>query len=503
MVAAACRHARRNDGAKAWPGACCALWPPMNEISSAALGEHIEDSQREPRAWQRSRSLVLVLGMLGALFAIASLSLWDVHRRNAESMDDFGQYQARLARSVANDLNARLHSGVALSGEAWRRTLLDLHALDQLGSSITLLSLPGRHGFVDLVGHPAPDGLLLDAIAEGHAYVRLHRDIAAKLGLPQRTAVAGLAQATSPMGQRVLIATVATALRASDREKAASLRALLSVLVAAASVLALGGVAWHWQRQELRTQQQLAVEEAHRRCEADLERASRAATLGTLAMGITHELSTPLSIIAARAEQLRSRLGSDDRAARGLQVIQDQAARMEQVIRGILALVRDQPPIAHRLSALDVCHGAMSLVRHRFAETGRTLRLQASSHASKWLLRGDQRLLEQALVNLLLNACDACASGGHVTLQVQAQASQVRFRVTDDGVGISSEAAARAMEPFFTTKPAGKGAGLGLAVTHEIVKSHRGTLRIGPLPGRGTCAEIILPQAEEDSRHGD
>ena len=474
----------------------------MDEILWADTSARMAKQLGASRGVLRSpRAVLLVLGMLLSLCAIAGLSLWDVQRRNAESMEDFGQHQARLARSLANTLHAQLRSGIPMSGEAWQRTLTDLHALEQVGSSIILLSLPGARGFSDLRGNPAPAGLLQEALADKQTYARLHRDLAAQLGLPQRTAMAGIAPTVTPTGQVLHVAVVTTALRARDRGKAASLRVLLSVLVAAGAVLALGGVALHWQRQELRMQQQLAVEEAHRRCEVDLERASRAATLGTLAMGITHELSTPLGIIAARAEQLRTRLSADERAAHGMQVIQDQAARMEQVIRGILALVRDQPPIANRLSPIDVCHGAMSLVRHRFAETGATLRLNAEGNASRRLLRGDQRLLEQALVNLLLNACDACASGGHVTLHVQCKDGQVHFRVSDDGVGISAAAAARAMEPFSTTKPAGKGTGLGLAVTHEIVKSHRGTLRIGPLPEGGTCAEIVLPQAEESAAY--
>jgi two-component system NtrC family sensor kinase len=105
-------------------------------------------------------------------------------------------------------------------------------------------------------------------------------------------------------------------------------------------------------------------------------------------------------------------------------------------------------------------------------------------------------------VNLLLNACDACSPGGHVELHVLLREQQILFRVIDDGAGISQEAAARAMEPFFTTKPVGKGAGLGLAVTHEIIKSHRGSLRVGPRQEGGTCAEIVLPQAEESVAHG-
>lgn len=448
--------------------------------------------------WLQSRATLLVVGMLLSLCAISGLSMWDVKRRHAESMEDFGQHQERLAKTLALQLADLLRQGGHPGDAAWAQALASRQVLEQEGSAITLLALPHGGGFVSLAGRPAPAGFLAEAIAAGQSWARVPRDTAAALGLPRRAAVAGLVHFADASGATYRVAAVATALRARDRENQASLRALLSVLVAAGAVLLLGALALHWQGQELRMQKQLALEEAHRRREADLERASRAATLGTLAMGITHELSTPLGIIAARAEQLAGRPPEDDRSRRAIEVIQDQTGRMSQVIRGILALVRDQAPIADRPSALAICQGAMGLVGHRFAEYGVQLRLAAAEAASSPRLRGDQRLLEQALVNLLLNACDACGPGGQVTLTVLPTDEQVVFRVSDDGVGISPEAAARAMEPFFTTKPAGEGSGLGLAVTHEIVKSHRGTLRIGPQPGGGTCAEIVLPRTEED-----
>lgn len=446
----------------------------------------------------RSRSGLLVLGMLVAIFVITALSLWDVRRRFADSMDDFGKHQERLARGMASNIESRM-AGTGCRPEAdIGNALLGLEKFEQPGSFVALLWPPNAPGFVTTAGKPTSPELLKDAIQEGRGYTRLDPEVAVVLGLPRRAAVAGLAHFKEAEGCVFRIAVVASALRASERAERAGWRALLGVVVAAGAVLVLGGVALHWQRQELRMQQTLAVEEARRRREAELERASRAATLGTLAMGITHELSTPLGIITARAEQLIGRLQSDERAAHGVGVIQAQAERMGQVIRGILTLVRDQAPIKDRLSPAEVCHGAMGLVRHRFAEMDIALRFDTMPAAMLPLLRGDQRLLEQSLVNLLLNACDACPSGGQVELRVRSSEKQVLFSVTDNGVGISEEDAERAMEPFFTTKPVGKGAGLGLAVTHEIVKSHRGTLRIGPRPEGGTCAEIALPQAEEN-----
>src|SRR3954463_13880688 len=86
----------------------------------------------------------------------------------------------------------------------------------------------------------------------------------------------------------------------------------------------------------------------------------------------------------------------------------------------------------------------------------------------------DPKLFEQVLVNLLLNACDACAEGGQVELSVRSRVKGERmaFIVTDDGEGITPEVAGRAAEPFFTTKSEDVGTGLGLAIANEIVKHH-------------------------------
>ena len=112
------------------------------------------------------------------------------------------------------------------------------------------------------------------------------------------------------------------------------------------------------------------------------------------------------------------------------------------------------------------------------------------------MIRGEPRLLEQALVNLLLNACDACERFGTVEVAVKAVGGGIEFAVTDTGTGIASSDIARVSEPFFTTKP--NGTGLGLAVTGEIVKTHRGTLTIGPGPEGGTRASFIIPIAQQE-----
>lgn len=462
--------------------------------------------QRPQRArFLRSRSGLLVLGMVAALTTIAGFAIWDVRHRHAESLEDFGRHQEILAQGLASDLEARLAAARLPSGTDPTQAMTGLRRLEQPGVWVALVWPPGQAGFLTTDGRSVAPGLLGDAVQAGRGFLRLPRESAALLGLPRRAAVAGLARFYDGDRRVWWVAAVASVRRARDQEREATWRTLLAVLVAAGAVLALGGVALHWQRQELRTQQALAVEEARRRRELELARASRAATLGTLAMGITHELSTPLGIIAGRAEQLLGRLGGDERSRRSAQVIQEQAVRMGQIIRGLLGLVRDQSLVTDRFSPHAVCAEATALVAHRFAETGTELHTELALDARGPLLRGDQRLVEQALVNLLLNACDACAAAAgrpRVELHVRLEDQEVRFSVIDNGTGISEEAARRATEPFFTTKPVGKGSGLGLAVAQEIVKSHRGVLRIGPRGEGGTCAEIALPQAEEKESHG-
>jgi two-component system C4-dicarboxylate transport sensor histidine kinase DctB len=104
-------------------------------------------------------------------------------------------------------------------------------------------------------------------------------------------------------------------------------------------------------------------------------------------------------------------------------------------------------------------------------------------------------MLQQVIVNLLLNACDAGARGGHVEASVTGEGAEVVFTVEDDGRGITPEEAARATEPFFTTKGPDQGSGLGLAIANEIVKLHRGRLEIVPAPSRGTRVTVVVPVA--------
>jgi signal transduction histidine kinase len=416
----------------------------------------------------------LLLAMIGSIVVIGALAWWDEQRNSEAGLAELGddQYAAAsaAAASVAPDL-----AGTAFPERAARH----LHALQRDGVRVFLVA-PGAQSALALDG----SSVALPHLAPGARVLRLGRDEAPVVGLPPRTAMVGVADA--PSGWRVVVA--ASAERQRDRDSAGLARLLLSMGVATGLVAIFGGIALARQRTQLELAQRLAVAEAARARDAELERLSKAATMAAVASGVAHELSTPLGVIVGRAEQIRDR-AADERTQKAAHAILEQAANVDEVVRGFLGLARGAPIALQEVAPAKLVAEAAELVAHRFARAGVTLATPIAADLPA--IRCEPLLFKHALVNLLLNAVDASPAGSTVTLDVSRAGAEVAFVVTDDGEGITPAAAARAKEPFFTTK--GHGTGLGLAIAHEIASTHRGTLSIGPRPTRGTEASISIP----------
>lgn len=433
-----------------------------------------------------ARTVWLAASMIATVAVVATLAFLDGERESRAALADFADEQARLSEALATTVSTLTNGGavgVLSIGDALRR-------LERPGGTVVLLRPPGEVTFRDLGGGTRDVATLAAAFASGASTLRLSRDEAAALGLPARTALAGLALAPS-VGGTWGVVVVTSAEKERDREKRARIRLVLGVTLVGAVVLAFGSLARREQRKELLLERRLALADLAAERDERLARASRVVTLGTFASGVAHEVGTPLAVILGRAEQLLPRVAGDERARKSVEAIVEQTGRIDQVLRAFLAVVRGDPIEAGPVSARALVAEAVAYVEHRFEQAEVTLDDQVPDHLPA--LRGDARLLAQVVVNLLLNACDACAPGGVVRLEGMRRGDEVVLRVLDDGAGISAEAAARATEPFFTTKPAGKGTGLGLAIAHEILKSHRGRLSLAPRSEGGTCAEIALP----------
>jgi signal transduction histidine kinase len=341
--------------------------------------------------------------------------------------------------------------------------------------------------------------ILREAVDRGASSAQLDRRQASEVGLLPRTAMAGISRVDAGgLGQWEVL-TIGTAAHPRDRESRAFWRLLLGIGLASALVLAFGGIALRNQRKELELERELAVQRAQREREDQLARAERIATMGTFAMGVVHEVSTPLGVITGRAEQLRTRVGSDERGVRAAEAIIAQVDRIQVVIRRFLDIARGGPPSLTRTAPGDIVRSAAGLVEHRFTKAGVSLSIDAPSDVPD--VHCDRALLEQAIVNLLLNACDACSPGGAVEITVRVDAERVAFVVSDDGIGIAPEVAAHATETFFTTKPPGSGTGLGLSIAAEIAKSHRGELTVAPRAPRGTRVCVEIPAMTQGDGH--
>jgi len=124
---------------------------------------------------------------------------------------------------------------------------------------------------------------------------------------------------------------------------------------------------------------------------------------------------------------------------------------------------------------------------------GKRIRMTTERAASLPGVRGHRGRLQQAVMNLLMNAADALPQGGEIRLGLDREGEFLRIRVTDNGVGIPSEILPKIFEPFFTARPGGKGTGLGLSVVRQVIQEHKGRVEVESVPGSGSTFTLLLP----------
>jgi two-component system, NtrC family, sensor kinase len=444
----------------------------MHAGAELALGSRQDRDEIGPIYMIRTRWLVALT--IATVAVIGGLVYRDETSRSEAALDDLGEQKAVVARAA----------NLALSDIGARGPSM-LVALQRPGNIVVWIQKPGE--LLTLDGRRLASPELAAAVGRGDQVVRIAPADAPSLGLPERTAMVGIAMSSDGSG----IAVASSAERQRDRDRAGRFRVLLSMVLAAFVMSAFAWFVWRKQRSEAQLERELAVAETARGRDAELDRLNRAATMAAVGSGVAHELSTPLGVIVGRAEQLMARVQGDERAVKNAQAILDQAEHINQVVRGLLGLARGAPIALQSVDARSLVRDAAALVEHRF--TRANVHLVPVVGAMLPELRCEPLLFKHALVNLMLNACDASPARSTVRIDVHADAAAMAFVVTDEGDGITAQNAARALEPFFTTKPAGQGTGLGLAIANEIAKTHRGTLDIASTPPRGTRACIRIP----------
>jgi len=228
-----------------------------------------------------------------------------------------------------------------------------------------------------------------------------------------------------------------------------------------------------------------------------LWQSAKLATLGELTASVAHELNNPLQTVSLRIESLARRLSGDTAAGESLAVVEKELDRMAHLVQNLLQLSRKGEQRIAILDAGEELEKTLELLRPHLGtcgvEPGLDLQLGVPP------IRVDPEQLQQAFLNLFTNACDAMPMGGKLTLRVRGGTGVV-IEIIDNGIGIAAGDMPRVMETFFTTKPPGKGTGLGLPICRRIVEAHGGTISIESELGRGTTVRMVFPAAGEEGK---
>jgi two-component system NtrC family sensor kinase len=220
-------------------------------------------------------------------------------------------------------------------------------------------------------------------------------------------------------------------------------------------------------------------------------RSEKLASLGRLAAGVAHEINNPLTGVLTFAHLMREKSNMDDQDREDLDLIIRETTRAAEIVRGLLDFARERATIKEPLSINDVVQRTIRLIRNQKLYDRIEIREELSNDLPD--VEGDMNQLQQVMLNLALNGCEAMPQGGVLTIYTQVVDDRVLLRISDTGCGIPRELYDKIFEPFFTTKPVGKGTGLGLSVTYGIVQQHGGTLEFESEENLGTTFLITLP----------
>ena len=309
----------------------------------------------------------------------------------------------------------------------------------------------------------------------------------------------------------------AAALEQGRRARAAQVRSRIGFLSSLGiGLLLLTLLGWRVHRiqrsaavaEEARAHERRSLEAQRERqqLEGELQRARRLESVGKLAGGVAHDFNNLLAVIVNCAALARDELPRGHAAQTELAGIEDAAERGARLIRQLLLFSQSKTGAPELLDLNAVVRGMDGLLGHSM---GRNITLRYELDLWPALVVADLSSFEQVLVNLVVNARDAFAAGGMITIRTANVAvelnegveleipsgSYVRMSVTDDGCGMDAETLARACEPFFTTKGPGRGTGLGLATVFGVARQAGGCVTLESRPGAGTTVHVMLPAA--------
>jgi signal transduction histidine kinase len=370
--------------------------------------------------------------------------------------DEFGElgqfFNTVSARLSADRAHSASHSDLA-------------PAMDQMEDAIAIVDRKGVLLFAnkamrETLPENALNRPLEDALPDEHPYRKIVED-ARTAHQPRGPLVAMLTQ-PSP-GERMI---VATPIEMSDKR-------ILAVILISRNLEYLSQV------------------------QSTVSYSRKLAALSRLSAGVAHEVKNPLNATVIHLELLKEQLsarssGAPASALDHVAIIAAQMRRLDEVVQGFLRFIRPEDLKLDRVQPGVLIEAIRPIVSAEAERHGIELRIEIGN----WLpdVRVDSGMMQQALLNLALNACQAMPNGGRLRLSAAvASGKRVEIVCEDNGPGIKPEHLDRIFDLYFTTKE--KGSGIGLSMVYRAVQLHDGEIQVQSIPGRGTTFRVLLPQA--------
>jgi two-component system, NtrC family, sensor kinase len=235
--------------------------------------------------------------------------------------------------------------------------------------------------------------------------------------------------------------------------------------------------------------------------------AEKMATIGLLAAGVAHEINNPLTSIQGFAEGLQRRMAKlaqriDDDTLRSdfeeyLDIIRKECQRCSGIVQSLLTFSPRKTAELSPIHLNPLIRNVLRLLHHKLKPYPNNL-IDLQLTPGLPAIRGNAAELEQVILNLVLNALDAVAPGGRITIRSRTPNGRgVVAEVEDNGCGIPPDHLPKLFEPFFTTKPLGQGIGIGLSTCYHIIQAHRGEIDVDSVPGEGSRFTVRLPAYEK------
>lgn len=217
---------------------------------------------------------------------------------------------------------------------------------------------------------------------------------------------------------------------------------------------------------------------------------SKLASIGELAGSVAHEVNNPLQILLAHLQLLESGVGNSERR---IEIIKQQVHRISDITRRLLDFARNTPTETNteRVELNFVINEVLFFINSQLNRDG--IQVYQECEEPSPVILAAKTQIEQALLNLMLNARDAMPDGGTITITSFTANNKACISIADTGVGIPEEKLEAIFEPFYSTKPRGKGTGLGLSIVRTIIQQFRGEIVVSSQEGKGTTFKLAFP----------